>query len=136
MPATPSTELTVLVADDDPVSRLSFQRTVERAAGLQLVAVCEDGDEALEAVREHRPDVAVLDQFMPGHDGVEVAARIKRDGLGTLCVLVSASLDRVDATEVRRAGVVAWYEKSQVSALRLGDALRAVAARHRGRVRR
>lgn len=132
----PGPELSVVVADDDPVSRLSLQRTVERASGLRLAALCEDGHAALDALRVHRPDVAVLDQFMPGLDGVEVARRAGEEELGTLVVLLSASLDQVDATDVRRAGVVAWYEKGQISALQLGDALRTLAARHRVRTRR
>lgn len=134
--ANPSADLTVVIADDDPVVRLSLRRTVDQARGLTLVAVCKDGDEALAALREHRPAVAVLDQFMPGLDGVQVSAAAHEEGIETLVVLLSASLDQVDATEVRRAGVSAWYEKGQVSSLALGDALRTLLARHRVRSQR
>lgn len=55
-----------------------------------MVAEAADGRAALEAVREHRPAVALLDYRMPGLDGVAVAHAVSRDGLPTRVLLLSA----------------------------------------------
>jgi two-component system, NarL family, nitrate/nitrite response regulator NarL len=120
---------TVLLADDDPVARAVLSRHLQGADGLELVAVAQDGDGALAALREHRPDVAVLDQLMPGLDGVEVARRARDEGLPTVVLLLSASLEGLALPEVQDAGVCGWLEKSAVSARSLADAVTAALAR-------
>jgi DNA-binding response OmpR family regulator len=84
--------------------------------------------EALGALREHRPDVAVLDHLMPGMDGVQVAARARDEHLGTVVVLLSAALDGVSMVDLRRAGVTAWLEKG-IAPRQFGDAIRGAVAR-------
>jgi len=70
---------------DDLVARL-------RAAwpALDIVAVCEDGGEALEAIANHQPDVAFLDIRMPGLTGLEVAAAAREASPRTRIVFVTA----------------------------------------------
>jgi signal transduction histidine kinase/ActR/RegA family two-component response regulator len=67
----------VLVAEDDPVNRLVAQHLLE-ALGV-TPDIVSSGEEAYEAVRTKRYDVVLMDIHMPGMDGVEVAARIRRD---------------------------------------------------------
>src|ERR1700754_3455290 len=57
---------------------------------IDVVAEADDGLSALEAIREHSPQVALLDYRMPGMDGAEVAAAVQRDELPTRVLLVSA----------------------------------------------
>ena len=66
----------ILVVDDDPQVR----GTIHRALTELGYAVCEaaDGPRALEAVRDDRVDLVVLDYVMPGMDGAEVAREIAR----------------------------------------------------------
>src|SRR4029079_7805272 len=54
------------------------------------VAEADDGTTSLAAIREHRPQVALLDYRMPGLDGAQVAAAVQRDGLPTRVLLISA----------------------------------------------
>jgi DNA-binding response OmpR family regulator len=68
---------TVLVADDDADIRDLVTFKLEQA-GHRVVAVA-DGVQALEAVRDHLPDLAVLDLMMPGLSGLDVCAEIRRD---------------------------------------------------------
>jgi DNA-binding LytR/AlgR family response regulator len=70
---------------DDLVARLG-----EAWPALDLVAICEDGGEALEAIAEHQPDVAFLDIRMPGLTGLEVAAAAAEASPGTRIVFVTA----------------------------------------------
>jgi len=67
---------TVLVVDDDPTVSDVVRRYLERA-GLRVV-LAADGQAALEAAREHRPDLVVLDLMLPGLSGLEVATRLRQ----------------------------------------------------------
>jgi signal transduction histidine kinase/CheY-like chemotaxis protein len=67
----------ILVADDDPV-HLNLVRDILAPAGFELIFAA-DGEAGLEAARQHRPDLVVLDIAMPGIDGWETARRIRAD---------------------------------------------------------
>jgi DNA-binding NarL/FixJ family response regulator len=69
--------LRVLVADDHPLFRRGVARTVQRQAGLELVAEAADGHEALELIDLLQPDVAVLDLRMPRLTGIDVCAELR-----------------------------------------------------------
>src|SRR3954469_10594998 len=71
----------VALADDHAIVLEGLRSLLEAEPDLEVVACCADGAAALRAVREHRPDVLVLDLRMPRLDGVEVARRVERDGL-------------------------------------------------------
>jgi DNA-binding NarL/FixJ family response regulator len=63
---------TLLIVDDHDGFR-AFARTLLTAEGFDVAAEAADGEEALDAVREHRPDVVLLDVQLPGMDGFEIA---------------------------------------------------------------
>lgn len=94
----------VVIADDDPDIRALISIAVTRA-GLDLVAVTDDGDAAWAALTEYRPDLAVLDVSMPGMTGLELCARARADEAlaDTRIVLLSAGVD----DNAREAGRVA-----------------------------
>ncbi|MGE0321059.1 MAG: response regulator [Polyangiaceae bacterium] len=62
----------VLIADDHPIFRRGLREVLEEDVGFRVVAEAQDGVEALRALRELRPDIAVLDIAMPECDGLEV----------------------------------------------------------------
>jgi two-component system, LytTR family, response regulator len=62
----------ILLVDDERIGRSRLRRTLERDPDLQVVAECADGAAAIEAVREHHPDLCFLDINMPGMDGFDV----------------------------------------------------------------
>ena len=68
--------LRVLIADDEPLARLRLEDLLREQPGVDVVAVAEDGVEAIQAIEEQRPDVAFLDIQMPGATGLEVVARV------------------------------------------------------------
>jgi two-component system nitrate/nitrite response regulator NarL len=83
----------VLVADDHPVYREGIVRAVKERPDLELVAEVTTGREALDAIAELRPHVAVLDMKMPDLDGRHVLGAIGRDELPTRVLFVSAYVD-------------------------------------------
>ncbi|HEY0540655.1 MAG TPA: response regulator transcription factor [Actinoallomurus sp.] len=66
----------VVIADDQELVRSGFAMILEAQPDIAVVGEASDGAEALAAVREHRPDVALLDIRMPGLDGIEAARAI------------------------------------------------------------
>ncbi|GAA1394166.1 response regulator transcription factor [Kitasatospora putterlickiae] len=73
----------VLIADDEPMVRAGVRAVLATDPGIEIVAETGDGREAVDLVRRHRPDVAVLDIRMPGTDGIAAAAEIRRGAVTT-----------------------------------------------------
>jgi len=80
----------VVVGDDHPLFRDGVVRALNSSGSIEVVAEAEDGMAALQLIREHAPQVALLDYRMPGLDGAQVAAAVRRDGLPTRVLLISA----------------------------------------------
>ncbi|RLV09022.1 DNA-binding response regulator [Streptomyces griseocarneus] len=68
--------ITVVIADDQEMVRTGFRMILESQPDIEVVADVVDGEAALAAVEEHRPDVLLLDIRMPKLDGLEVTRRI------------------------------------------------------------
>ncbi|MFA9445791.1 response regulator [Egicoccus sp. AB-alg6-2] len=69
--------LTVVVVDDEPGLRRLLVLLIERDGRFRVVAQAEDGIEALAAVREHDPDLLLLDLGLPHLDGLEVLEQLQ-----------------------------------------------------------
>ena len=85
--------VTVIVADDHPLYREGVVRALMASGQVEIVAEAEDGRTALAEIREHLPDVAVLDYKLPDLDGVAVINGVSREQLVTRVLLVSAFTD-------------------------------------------
>jgi two-component system, NarL family, nitrate/nitrite response regulator NarL len=79
----------VIIADGQPLYRTALSALIATSDRLELLAVCEDGVEALDAIRGHTPDVAVLDIRMPGLEGHRVAERVESEGIATRVLFLS-----------------------------------------------
>jgi two-component system nitrate/nitrite response regulator NarL len=121
-----STRITVLVADDHPLYREAVVRAVRARPDFQLVGEAGDGREALDAIRADCPDVAVLDVEMPSLRGVDIVDALRRDGLATRVVLLSAHLESHTVYEAVAGGVAAYLPKSAAGE-RICEAIAAVA---------
>jgi two-component system response regulator DesR len=69
----------LLLADDQALVRGALAALLALEADLEVVAEVASGDEVLDAVREHHPDVALLDVEMPGLDGISAAAAVRAE---------------------------------------------------------
>lgn len=72
--------LRLLLADDEPLALRRLSVALADIPGIEVVASASDGAQALSAMREHRPDVVLLDIKMPLANGLEVAAAVNEAG--------------------------------------------------------
>lgn len=99
----------VVVAEDEAIIRMDLRELLGEE-GYDVVAECGRGDEAVELVRAHQPDVALLDIKMPGMDGISAAREISADRLAAV-VLVTAFSQRELIEEAGDAGVHGYVVK-------------------------
>jgi len=125
--------LRVLIADDEVLLRAGIARLLERA-GMEVVAEAADAGEALQAVIEHQPDVAICDVQMPPDgtdDGLRLAIAIRRDHPRTAVVVLTQFVEERYPLELigDDAEGVGYLLKQRVAdAQSFVDAVRRVAA--------
>ena len=79
----------IILADDHELVRAGIRSILQTFPNVRVAAETGDGREALELARRLEPDVLLLDITMPGLNGLEVAARIKKLGLATRVLMLS-----------------------------------------------
>lgn len=116
----------VLIAEDHPVYLQGLTDVIRTRAEFALVGEAADGRSALTRIRELSPHVAVLDVRMPQLDGVQVLRAIRRDGLPTRILLLSAFADGELVHAALTLGAAGFVSKES-SAGAIGDAIAIVA---------
>ncbi len=99
----------VVIAEDEAIIRLDLRETLEED-GYEVVGETGRGDEAVELVRQHQPDLAILDIKMPVMDGLEAARLIAEDKICAVLVLTAFS-QRDVIEQARDAGALAYLVK-------------------------
>ncbi len=77
----PDRTLRVVIVDDELLARQRIEDLLAKEPNVRIVAEARDGNEAVERIRELRPDLVFLDVQMPGRTGVEVAEELGADDL-------------------------------------------------------
>ena len=104
-----SVSIRVVIAEDEAIIRLDLKETLEEE-GYQVIGESGRGDQALELIRELRPDLAILDVKMPGMDGLEVARQIDVEKICGVLILTAFS-QREMVEHARDAGALAYLVK-------------------------
>lgn len=115
----------VLLVDDHRLFRLCLRRMLEGLKGLQVVGEAENGEGAVAAARELRPNVILMDLLMPGIGGLEAIRRIALMELDIRVIVLSACEGQPFPVQALRAGAVGYLTKG-VSADELQSAVRRV----------
>jgi DNA-binding NarL/FixJ family response regulator len=116
----------VVLADDHAVVRRGLAGLLESTDDLEVVGVAKDGREAVDLVRQHRPDVAVMDLQMPVLDGVEATRAIVAEEVGTEVLVLTSFSDHARIDAAIEAGAVGYLLKDAEPEALL-DGIRAVA---------
>jgi DNA-binding NarL/FixJ family response regulator len=104
------TALRVVVADDHPYYRRGLVRSL-RARGIDVVGEAPNGEAAIRAVEETRPDVVVMDLRMPGLSGLEATRVLTTRAPASRVLVLSVSNDGEDVTDAVLAGACGYVLK-------------------------
>jgi two-component system nitrate/nitrite response regulator NarL len=104
--------ITVYIAEDHPVFQDAVARAVRACPELELAGAARDGRVALEEIRRTQPTVAVLDQTLPGLNGIDVARAILQDALPTRVLMLSADSSSRIVYDAIRLGVAGFLTKA------------------------
>ena len=106
---------TILIVDDHPSFR-STARVLLQSEGFEVVGEAEDGDSAVRAAQDLRPDVVLLDVQLPDFDGFEVARRLAAMNGGSPAVILTSSRDAADfGPLVEQSGARGFVPKAELS---------------------
>lgn len=119
-------EVSVLLVDDQDLVRSGLRRILRRKDGFVIAAECADGDEVPDAVRQHRPDVVVMDLRMKRVDGIEATRQVTTAGGPPVLALTTFNDDEL-LSGALRAGAAGFVLKDS-SAEELIRAVRAVSS--------
>jgi len=117
----------VLIAEDHLMVRAGIRALLEKAGDIHVVGEASNGQEAVELVEKHNPDVLIMDIMMPRLNGIQAAENIRKLKLPTRILLLSMYSDEALIYQALQSGVKGYVLKTSV-----GDellwAVRAVAS--------
>jgi DNA-binding NarL/FixJ family response regulator len=102
----------VLLADDHAVVRAGIRQLLEHAGDIQIIAEASDGEDAQALIKQHRPDVAVLDIQMPKASGIEVTRWVRANLPGVGVLILTAYNDDPYVMAVLQAGANGYVLKT------------------------
>jgi DNA-binding NarL/FixJ family response regulator len=105
----------ILIADDHEIFRRGLRSLLESHSEWQVCGEAVDGQQAVEQVRELKPDVIVLDITMPRLNGLEAAKLIRHEAPDSKMVMLSQHEPRLMKQAALSAGASAYVTKSEVS---------------------
>ena len=101
----------VLVVDDHDLVRTGISRMLADIPGLTVIGQASSGEDALKQVREHKPDVVLMDIKMPGIGGLEATRKMLRSHPETKVIAVTACEEDPFPTRLLQAGASGYLTK-------------------------
>ena len=108
------TTIRVVIAEDEPAWRNVLQKTLQLMPECEILAVCKDGREALDACLADPPDVLLTDVSMPRMDGVELIRNLLRQEKDVAVVVLTAHEDNETVFDAFRAGALGFLLKTSM----------------------
>ena len=100
----------VVIAEDEPLARVRLQRFLSKIEDIKEIFVAEDGQQAIELVTQHQPELLVLDIHMPSKDGLVVAKEAQKSQLRPPAVIFTTAYDEF-ALEAFKVNAIAYLMK-------------------------
>jgi len=110
-------EVRVLIADDDPIVRQALRSVLDASGGFQVVGEAEDGNMAVELVKDTLPDVLLLDLLMPNLPGLETLRTITSTGAEVRTLLLCSAISTKQVLEALQLGARGVVLKKRVAEL-------------------
>src|ERR1043166_5529158 len=125
IPTANQNKIQVLVADDHPVVRHGIMANVQPQRDITVIAEAGDGVEALALIKEHLPDVVLLDLRMPHMDGLDVLTEVSMSKLPCKMIIMTTFDSEEDVQHAMKAGARGYLLKDS-SQEEILDAIRRV----------
>lgn len=93
-------KLRIVIADDERPARFFLKNILLEFADAEIVGEAENGEEAIELIREHKPDLALLDLQMPEAGGIDVVKMLKKSELPLVAFVTAYDEYAIQAFEV------------------------------------
>ncbi|PLT28787.1 response regulator [Peribacillus deserti] len=101
----------VLLIEDDPMVREINRQYIEKVEGYQVIGHASNGEEGLQLVSKLKPDLVIIDIFMPKLDGFETIKQFRLDGLSVDVMAITAASDMETIHKVLQYGAVDYILK-------------------------
>ena len=121
----------ILIVDDHHIVRQGLAALLKTVAGFEVVGEAQDGEQAMELHRKHRPDVTLMDLRLPKMNGVEAITKIRQEFAAARIVVLTTFDGDEDIYRALQAGAKGYLLKGMDLA-ELSEAIRTV---HAGRTR-
>lgn len=103
--------MNILIADDSEIIRARLKKMISTIPNTNIVAEAVDGDDAIEKIDKHRPDIAILDIRMPKKNGIEVTLHVKKN-FDMKVFVVTNFYDTHSVSNAKNAGADYVFDKS------------------------
>jgi two-component system response regulator DctR len=103
--------MNVLLIEDDLMVQEVNRQFVERVEGFRITGVAGSGLEGIELLRSLKPDLVILDIFMPLQDGIETLAQIRKEQLPVDVMVISAANDQRTIQRMLQNGAIDYIMK-------------------------
>jgi DNA-binding NarL/FixJ family response regulator len=101
----------LVVVDDHAVVLKGLEALLSLEPDMVVVTTCESGERALDAVRQHRPHIVLLDLLMPGLDGLAVLRILRSEPNPPRVIMLTASIEDHEVVEAIQLGVEGIFLK-------------------------
>lgn len=128
-------DIRVLIADDHPIVCKGIRDLINQNMGITVLGVAASGLQALQMIKELKPDVVLLDMEMPDITGVEVVKRVAEEGIPVRILGLSSYDDREYISQLLSMGASGYLLKDEVPEAII-EAIRGVARGETGWVSR
>jgi two-component system, NarL family, nitrate/nitrite response regulator NarL len=106
-----STPLRVMLVDDHALCRSGLTDLLQHRGNIKVVSALGDPQQVPDALREHQPDLLVLDLRMPALDGLSLLRKLRAEGIATPVLILTMSDSEADLSAALRAGVRGYLLK-------------------------
>jgi DNA-binding NarL/FixJ family response regulator len=108
-------KITILITDDHALLRESWSFILNNDFRFKVIGECSTGEEAIDAVRQLRPDVVIMDINLPGMGGMEATSVIRKNSPGTKILCVSMHTQPAYARKMIQHGALGYVTKTSSS---------------------
>lgn len=101
----------VLLIEDDPMVREVNRQFIERVEGFKVIGMCSNGEEGYKSIVELKPDLVLMDIFMPKQDGIETLRKIRKENIPVDVITITAANDMQTIQRILHLGVYDYIMK-------------------------